>query len=139
MYGKLGLSLGLSVGLSLALIVCAACPAAAADVAMKLVLACEGHKVKMEVYVPVTAIRGSGAENADIAKPVVGAYALDLTAAGKGKSLEPVRVSLIDAGETLVVDQYMRKLPPTQIPIFGGLADFDEESGSHAKCGPFNE
>ena len=59
----------------------------AAEVAMTRVLFCENDDAKMEVYVPQANISGQGAANADLAKPVIGYYALDLTEAGKGSRL----------------------------------------------------
>jgi hypothetical protein len=52
--------------------------------------------------------------------------------------LEPVRVSLSADKQTVIVDQYTRKLPATRIPAGGGTADFDQRFGTAAKCGPFN-
>jgi hypothetical protein len=109
-------------------------PAAAADVAMTRVLACTGDDASMEVYAPDLA--ASGADPAIHSKPVVGAYTLDLTDYGKGKALEPVRLSIVDDGKTLVVEQYTRGLPPTRIPVEGGVVDFDNRFGTNAKCGP---
>jgi hypothetical protein len=47
--------------------------------------------------------------NADLAEPVIGYYALDLTEAGKGKPLDPMRVSLTADKSTLIVDQLTRQ------------------------------
>jgi hypothetical protein len=93
----------------------------------------------MEVYLPQALVSGSGLDNVLLKKPVVGAYTLDLTDAGKGKSLESVRVSIAGGGKAVVVDQYTRGLPPTQIPVEGGTVNFDNRFGTNAKCGPFNE
>ena len=46
---------------------------------------------------------------------VIGYYTLDLTEANKGKVLEPVRVSVSADKQTVMVDQYTRKLPVTRI------------------------
>jgi hypothetical protein len=124
---------------ALLLAACLVAPALAGDEALRRVLACEGPDAKMEVYIPETAWSGIGVDNAALAKPVAGLYALDLSGAGKGKWLEPVRVSLVDGGATLVVDQFTRGLPPTRIPVEGGVVDFDQRFGTEAKCGPFNE
>jgi hypothetical protein len=111
----------------------------AADLEMTRVLVCEGDDARMEVYLPQALVSGSGLDNVLLKKPVVGAYTLDLTDAGKGKSLESVRVSIADGGRAIVVDQYTRGLPPTQIPVEGGTVNFDNRFGTNAKCGPFNE
>lgn len=110
----------------------------AVEAAMTRVLFCENDDAKMEVYVPQANISGQGAANADLAKPVIGYYALDLTGAGKGKPLEPVRVSLTADKRTLIVDQFTRQLPPTRIPVAGGTVDFDKRFGEKAKCHAFN-
>jgi len=113
-------------------------PASAAEVAMTRVLFCENDDAKMEVYVPQANISGSGVANAKLAKPVIGYYALDLTNAGKGKPLEPVRVSLSADSTALIVNQFTRRLPPTRIPVAGGTVDFDKRFGEKAKCHAFN-
>jgi hypothetical protein len=110
--------------------------ASTAEVAMTRVLFCENDDAKMEVYVPQANISGGGVANANLAEPVIGYYALDLTEAGKGKPLEPVRVSL--TADTLIVDQFTRQLPPTRIPVAGGTVDFDKRFGEKAKCRAFN-
>jgi hypothetical protein len=125
--------------LALILASCLAAPALAADVPMRRVLACVGPDATIELYLPEAVVSGSGADSVDLAKPVIGAYTLDLTAAGKGKTLEPVRVSLVDKRKTVLVDQFTRGLPATRIPVEGGVVDFDNRFGTEAKCGPFNE
>jgi hypothetical protein len=114
-------------------------PVSAAEAAMTRVLACEGDDARMEVYLPQSVVAGRGAANANLAKPVVGYYALDLSAAGKGKPLEPVRVSYTPDKKMVIVDQFTRGLPPTRIPVGGGTVDFDKRFGTNAKCGPFND
>jgi hypothetical protein len=104
--------------------------APAADVAMHRVLSCEGPDAKMEVYIPY---------NAKLDKPVVGAYSLDLTDAGKGKALEPVRVQYSSDKKSVIIDQYTRKLPRTMVAIEGATVDFDKRFGTRAKCGPFDK
>jgi len=108
------------------------------DSYMIRVLACEGPDAKMEVYLPQSiALDGGPALARKLANPVIGFYTLDLTAANKGKPLEPVKVSMTPDGKTLIVDQYTRKLPPTRIPVGGGTVDFDQRFGTAAKCGAF--
>ena len=122
-----------------ALVCLLARPAAAADPGqeayMARMLSCAGPDAGMEVYLPQSVAFGQGLKPG--AKPVVGYYALDLSAANKGKVLEPVRVSLTADGKTVVVDQYTRGLKPTRIPTKGGTVDFDQRFGTAAKCGPF--
>jgi hypothetical protein len=90
------------------------------DSYMVRVLACEGPDARMEIYLPQSIVfRGDGARDKALLRPVIGMYALDLTAANKGKVLEPVRVRLSADTQTLVVDQYTRKLPPTRVPVEG--------------------
>lgn len=101
-------------------------------------LACEGPDAKMELYVPQAIALKNGTELVrSLAKPIIGYYTLDLTPYNKGKPLEPVKVSMTSDGKTIIVNQYTRGLPPTRIPVSGGIVDFDQRFGSGAKCGPF--
>ena len=101
-------------------------------------LACEGPDAKMELYVPQAIALKNGSELVrSFAKPIIGYYTLDLTPYNKGKPLEPVKVSMTSDGKTIIVNQYTRVLPPTRIPVSGGIVDFDHRFGSAAKCGPF--
>jgi len=101
-------------------------------------LACTGTDAKMEVYLPQSLVLiNDTALSRALAKPVIGYYTLDLTEQDKGKSLEPVKVSMTADGKTVIVDQYTRKLPPTRIPVGGGTVDFDQRFGTGAKCGAF--
>lgn len=106
---------------------------------LRRVLVCSGPDASMEVYVPQSLVTGSGVGKVDLSKPAIGGYTLDLSASGKGKVLEWVRVSLADGGETVVVDQFTRELPPTRIPVTGGTVDFDNRFGTEAQCAAFNE
>jgi len=101
------------------------------------VLACEGSDARMEVYIPQSIVFGSVALTRALAQPVIGYYALDLSAENKGKPLEPIKVSITADGKTVIVNQYTRGLPPTRIPLGGGTVDFDQRFGTQAKCGPF--
>ncbi|SRR5579871_873960 len=123
-------------------------PAAAkspgADAWMIRMLACEGEDARMELYLPQSAVYGDrapadsfGSHRMQPGQSVIGYYALDLTDANKGKSLEPVHVTLSADKKTVIVDQYTRGLPPTRIPVAGGTVDFDQRFGTAAKCGPF--
>ena len=89
-------------------------PAAAKDPGteayMSRVLACEGPDAKMEVYLPQSVVSRT------LNHSVIGYYALDLTEANKGKSLEPVRIRLSPDKQTVIVEQYTRGAPPTRIP-----------------------
>jgi hypothetical protein len=114
-------------------------PAEAADVAMRRVLACVGPDARIEVYVPQSVVTGTGVQNAKLDAQVTGAYSLDLTDAGKGKTLEPVRVRYSKDRKSVIVDRYTRRLPPTAIPVAGGTVDFDQRFATGAKCGAFNE
>jgi hypothetical protein len=114
-----------------------ATPATAAP--MTRVFACKGDDAAMEVYIPQSVVQGLGVANVKLDRPVIGAYTLDLTDAGKGKDLEPVRVSLSGDKKFVIVDQYTRKLPATRIPVGGGTVNFDNRFGTNAKCGAFNQ
>ena len=101
------------------------------------VLACKGEDARMEVYLPQSiALDPAKLKNA-LTKPVIGYYTLDLTSAGKGKPLEPVKVSTTADGKTVIIDQYTRGLKPTRIPVDGGTVDFDQRFGTGAKCEAF--
>ena len=127
--------------LGLALVWAFSAPAGAKDPGeeayMMRMLSCAGPDAKMEVYLPETIALNGPALARSLAKPVIGYYTLDLSAANKGKPLEPVKVSMTADGKTVIVEQYTRKLPPTRIPIGGGTVDFDQRFGTGAKCGPF--
>jgi hypothetical protein len=112
---------------------------AAADEPLRRVFVCAGPDASMEVYLPQSVIKGSGPDNVDLSEPVIGAYALDLSAAGKGKVLERVRVSRSADGEAIIVDQYTRGLPATRVPVGGGIVDFDNRFATKAHCATFNE
>jgi hypothetical protein len=90
----------------------------------------------MEVYVPQSVVFSTTPIARAMARSVVGYYTLDLSDANKGKSLEPVKVSMTPDGKTVIVKQYTRGLPPTRIPAGGGIVD-DQRFGTKAKCGPF--
>jgi len=127
------------IGLAGTALTLVAVEASAAEVAMRRVLSCVGPDAKMEVYVPDALVTGSGVQNAKLAEQVIGAYSLDLTDAGKGKTLEPVHVQYSRDRKSVIVTQYTRKLPPTAIPVTGATVDFDQRFASKAKCEPFNQ
>jgi hypothetical protein len=122
---------------TLALLWVVAGPAAAKDAGqqayMSRVLVCDGTDARMELYLPQSAEH----DDAALVRSVIGYYTLDLSELGKGKPLEPVRVSLSADKKWLIVNQYTRTLPPTRIPIGGGTVDFDQRFGTGAKCGAF--
>jgi hypothetical protein len=127
--------------LTLTLVAALSVPAVAKDPGQQAylirMLACEGPDAKMEVYIPQSAVSGSAPLARALAQPVIGYYALDLSAENKGKSLEPVKISIAADGKTVIVNQYTRGLPPTRIALGGGTVDFDQRFGTQAKCGPF--
>jgi hypothetical protein len=110
-----------------------------ADIAMRRVLTCTGPDAKIEIYIPETAWAGTGVENARLDAQVLGAYALDLSDAGKGKTLEPVHVQYSKDRTAVIIDQYTRKLPPTLVAVAGATVDFDQRFATGAKCGSFNQ
>jgi hypothetical protein len=107
------------------------------DAYMIRVIACKGDQVSMEVYLPQSIALDSDKWKVALARPVIGYYTLDLTGPGKGKPLEPVKVSMTSDGKTVIVNQYMRGLKPTRIPVAGGTVDFDQRFGTGAKCEAF--
>jgi hypothetical protein len=120
-------------------------PAAAADPGgdayMIRVMKCVGAGANMELYLPQSLIfKGYTSPLANVLSmpPTIGWYVLDLSDVSKGKSLEPVRISIARDKKSLIVDQYTRGLPPTRIPITGGTVDFDQRFGTGAKCSALN-
>ena len=129
----------LFIGLTSMAITLVASGANSADTAMRRVLSCAGPDAKIEIYIPETLWAGTGVENARLDTQVVGTYALDLSGAGKGKTLEPVHVQYSKDRKAVIVDQYTRKLPPTLVAVSGATVDFDQRFATGAKCGPFNQ
>ena len=97
------------------------------------VMKCAGVDATMELYLPQSILAGGSASLLSL-RPTIGWFSLDLSAALKGKSLEPVRVSVSSDKKALIVDQYMRKLPTTRVPLAGGIVDFDQRFGTNANC-----
>lgn len=107
------------------------------EASMIRMLSCTGTDANMEVYLPEALADNPSTLPHALAKPVIGYYTLDLSSENKGKTLEPVQVSMTADGKTVIVNQYTRKLPPTRIPVAGGTVDFDQRFGTGAKCGAF--
>jgi hypothetical protein len=107
------------------------------DAYMIRVIACKGDQVSMEVYLPQSIALDPDKWKVALAKPVIGYYTLDLTGPGKGKPLEPVKISMTSDGKAVIVNQYTRGLKPTRIPVGGGTVDFDQRFGTGAKCEAF--
>jgi hypothetical protein len=101
------------------------------------VLVCKGSDANMELYLPQSIVLGNTSLARTLAQPTIGYYALDLSDANKGKTLEPVKVSMTAGGKMVIIDQYTRGLPPTWISVNGGTVDFDQRFGTQSKCGPF--
>jgi hypothetical protein len=138
---SVAMRMGLLAGLAPMFLGTLLAPAAAKDPGqqdyMIRMLVCEGPDAKMEVYIPQSiALRAIPLARA-LARPVIGYYTLDLSAANKGKPLEPIKISMTADGKQVIVNQYTRGLPPTRIPVEGGTVDFDPRFGTGAKCGPF--
>jgi hypothetical protein len=116
----------------------AAGPAVAQEGSFRRVLECKNDGARVELYLPESIVSGLGIANVRLAQPARGYYALDLSDAGKGKPLEPVRVSLTTDRKGVVVNQYTRKLPPTTVPVAGGKVSFDKRFAEDMVCKPFN-
>jgi hypothetical protein len=108
-----------------------------ADWMIRMMVCVQEGTPAMEIYLPQSIALGKKPLAQALAQPVIGYYALDLTGANKGKLLEPVKVSMTTDGKTVIVNQYTRGLPPTRIPVGGGIVDFDHRFATNAKCGPF--
>jgi hypothetical protein len=100
------------------------------------VMKCAGVDATMEIYLPQSIVTGGSTSLLSL-RPTIGWFALDLSTALKGKSLEPVRISMSSDKTVLIVDQYTRKLPATRVPLAGGIVDFDQRFGTNAKCEAF--
>lgn len=100
------------------------------------VMKCAGTDATMELYLPQS-ILSNGSTSLLSMRPTIGWLGLDLSAALKGKSLEPVHVAVSSDKKALIVDQYTRKLPPTRVPLAGGIVDFDQRFGTRADCQAF--
>ena len=96
---------------------------------------------RMEVYLPESLGAGEGSdvllEKLAAKGSVIGTYILDLTPENKGKSIEPVKVSVSADRKGVVVDQYTRGLPKTTVPLAGGVVDFDHRFAEGATCAAF--
>jgi hypothetical protein len=120
--------------------------ATAAPQAMMRVIACSTDAKDLrhpmiEVYIPRSLGAGEG-QAAILAKlgasrEVLGSYILDLSALGKGKSIEPVKVSLSSDKSGVIVNQFTRGLAPTTVPIAGAVVDFDHRFAEGATCPAF--
>ena len=108
-----------------------------ADWMIRMMVCTQQNSPNMEIYLPQSIVFGKKPLAEVLAHPVIGYYTLDLSGANKGKSLEPVKVSMSADGKTVIVNQYTRGLPPTRIPVGGGTVDFDHRFATEAKCGPF--
>ena len=108
-----------------------------ADWMIRMMVCTQQNSPNMEIYLPQSIVFGKKPLAEVLAHPVIGYYTLDLTEPGKGKPLEPVKVSMTDDGKTVIADQYTRGLKPTRIPVGGGTVDFDQRFGTGAKCEAF--
>jgi hypothetical protein len=97
------------------------------------VMKCVGVDATMELYLPQSILAGGSASLLSL-RPTIGWFGLDLSSTLKGKSLEPVRVSVSSDKKALIVNQYTRKLHATRIPLAGGIVDFDQRFGTNASC-----
>ena len=113
----------------------AAMPVGAQDGAFARVLQCKNQDAQVELYLPA-AIAHAGNNWQALETRTTAYYVLDLSGAGKGKPLEPVRVTLSKDKRGLVVDQYTRGLPPSTVPLKGGKVTFDKRFAENMTCGP---
>ncbi|QPF83499.1 hypothetical protein IC762_27910 [Bradyrhizobium genosp. L] len=98
-------------------------------------LVCNAEGVPIELYLPDAVIYSD--QGMAAGRTVNGYYTLDLSDINKGKSLEPVRITMSADKKFVTVNQYTRGLPSTKIPVGGGMVDFDQRFARNAKCGPF--
>lgn len=110
------------------------------DVPMTRIFACKGPDATMEIYAPQSLVLKRNIEKAGLGGTVNGLYALDLSEAGKGKAIEPVRLRSTKDNKAIVLDQFTRKgSKPATIPMAGGTLDFDPRFGTKAQCTPFRQ
>jgi hypothetical protein len=126
--------IGIPLAVALSLLAIPA-SASAQDSAFARVLQCKNQDARVELYLP-SAIANNGNDWQALEKTTTGYYALDLSGAGKGKPLEPVRVTLTKDKKGVVVDQYTRGLPPSTVPLKGGRVSFDKRFAENMLCGP---
>ena len=108
------------------------------EVPMTRIFACKGPDATIEVYVPQSLLLKRNIEKLGLGGTVNGLYALDLTAAEKGKVIEAVRLRSTRDNQAIVLEQFTRKgLKPATIPMAGGTLDFDQRFGIGAKCEAF--
>jgi len=110
-------------------------PSSAQDGAFARVLQCKNEDARVELYIP-SDIAHAGNDWKALEKTTAGYYALDLSDAGKGKPLEPVRITLTKDRRGLIVDQYTRGLPPSTVPLKGGKVTFDKRFAENMTCEP---
>ena len=77
---------------------------------MRRVLSCVGPDARIEIYVPQADLSGAGIIHARTGTKFTGLYALDLSGAGKGKTLEPIHLRYSRDRKAVIVDQDTRKL-----------------------------
>ena len=121
--------------LLIALIALAPTSSSAQEGAFARVLQCKNQDARVELYLPAAMAHAGDGWQA-LEKTTPGYYALDLSGAGKGKPLEPVRVTLAKDKRGVVVDQYTRGLPPSTVPLKGGKVSFDKRFAENMTCGP---
>ncbi|HXC56005.1 MAG TPA: hypothetical protein VNU97_11975 [Rhizomicrobium sp.] len=125
-----------TASIAIAALLLGTAPALAAPGTYLRVISCSGPDAAMEIYAPEAVIDSLG--QLGLPAKMDGLYALDLSAALKGKHLDPVHLRLSADRKTLTVDQFTRGLPPTNIAMEGGTVDFDNRFGTRTKCGPFS-
>jgi hypothetical protein len=67
---------------------------------------------------------------------VLGYYALDLSQAGKNHGFKPVRLSFTKDWKSISVERFSRNADPVEIPISGGVVQFDRKWGEDTVCHP---
>lgn len=105
-----------------------------------LVTSCTNAGAGAEVYAPDRICHNGSDEffNA-LQGEQRGLFALDLNAYGKGKAVEPINIRAAEGNSGIIVDQFTRGLPPTEVPKTGGTVSFDKRFGEDMKCSPLFE
>jgi hypothetical protein len=99
---------------------------------------CKNEAGFAEVYLPGATVRGRGAAQVHLlGKTVNGFLTFDFTPVGKNKGMEPVRISMTESNDGLLVELYTRGSRAT-IPAQGGKVVFPQRLAEEMTCGPLN-
>ncbi|MEI7606741.1 MAG: hypothetical protein WCJ64_05105 [Rhodospirillaceae bacterium] len=110
--------------------------AAPSDPFFDMLFRCEGSGAVIEIFAATVSAQSR------VEEPFVGGrsaiihgfYAFDLTSAGRGKSLSPVRLQTLPNGKAVIVTFADNRQDPVSIPVKGGIVTFDPKWAPDTKC-----